>query len=252
MIKSLEKAFRLIESLSRANKPMRLSDIARENGMTRSNAFTMLQTLQDLDYVRQCHDSTLYELTLKMFEIGARPVGRSGLVSVAHPVLMLLSEQAPENVILSVRDGTLGVVVDRIQSKAYVQTFAQLGARAPLHAVSGGKLLLAHAPEHIVDSVSANLKRFTDRTIVDPVALREELARIRTQGYAVTHGEINDYVKGVAYPVRDRFGLVAAALSVSGPMERLGPEKIEHYVDLLQRHAAKIEAAWPDGYSAGA
>ena len=157
MIKSVEKAFRVLESLSLAEGPMRLSDIARANGMTRSNAFHLLQTLQELDYVRQAEDSSAYEVTFRAFEIGARILKRTGLVSVAHPFLVHLSEQVPENVMLNVRDGIWNVVADRIESRSVVRTLAFLGARAPLQAVSSGKVLLAHAPESIVQAVAANL-----------------------------------------------------------------------------------------------
>lgn len=248
VIKSVAKALRLLEDLSIANGPMRLRDIAQQADITRSNAFHLLQTLQDLGYVRQCDNSTQYELTLKVFEIGARVISRNSLISIAHPILVDLSEKVPDNILLSVRDGIWSVVVDRIQSRTFVRTFAHLGARAPLHVVSGGKLLLAYAPEDVVAAACANLTRITDRTITDPKKLQGEISLIRKRGYALAIGEVNDVVKGVAVPVHSRHGDVAAALSISGPMDRLGPDKVETYVGLLRAHAAKIETAWFGDY----
>lgn len=252
MIKSIEKAFRLIETLANAERPMRLKDIADANGMTSSNTHRMLQTLQDLDYVRQCPESLTYELTLKSFEIGARAMRRDTLLSAAHPAMVTLSEQVGENVLLSVRDGTMNVVVDRIESRNYARTFAYLGARAQLNLVSAGKMLLAHAPEHIVDTVCRSLEKQSDLTVTDPDVLRADLVRIRAQDHAIAVGEVNGYVKGVACPIRDRHGLVVAALSVSGPMERLSPERIEEYVGLLRDQIRRIEANWSNGLKATA
>lgn len=248
MIKSVEKAFRVLESLALADGPMRLSDIARQNGMTRSNAFHLLQTLQELEYVRQAEDSTLYEVTFRAFEIGARILKRHALVAVAHPFLLRLSDQVPENVMLNVRDGLWNVVADRIESRSVVRTLAYLGARAPLQSVSSGKVLLAHAPEAVVEAVAANLTAFTARSITDPEALRAQLAQIRAQGYATAIGEVNEDAKGVAAPLRNRHGDVVAALSIAGPMDRLAEDTITRYVALLHETIRGVEAVWADGW----
>lgn len=244
MIKSVEKALRLLEILSQSADPMRLRDLAETAGMTRSNAVRMLQTLRDLGYVRQAEDGTRYELTLRVFEIGARKVAANTLVAAAHPVLQRLSEKVPEHVMLSVREGLHSVVIDRIESRAFVRTFAYLGARSPLHVVSAGKLLLAHALTEVIAEMSRNLGRFTDATITDPDRLLAELALIRAQGYATAIHEINEAASGVAAPVRSRHGDVVAAISISGPLEDLGEATIPRYAALARDHAAMIEQGW--------
>lgn len=244
MIKSVEKALRLLEILSGSDRPMRLRDVAEASDLTRSNAFRVLQTLRDLGYVEQVGDGSHYDLTLKVFEIGARKMASNSLVTAAHPVLQRLSERVSENIMLSVREGLTSVVVDRIEGRAFVRTFAYLGARAPLHAVSGGKVLLAWAPQGVVEAMSENLERFTDRTIATPAQLAEEIAHVRVQGYATAFHEINEAARGVAVPVRSRHGDVVAALSISGPMEDLSDAQLTHFVAELKAHAVQIEGAW--------
>lgn len=244
MIKSVGKAFRLLEILSHSATPMRLRDIASTSEMTRSNAFRMLQTLRDLGYVQQIGDGSHYDLTLKAFETGARKVASNPLVSAAHPILQRLSERVSENILLSVREGVSSVVVDRIESSSFVRTFAHLGARAPLHAVSGGKILLAFAPDDVMSVLASQLTKFTERTISSPEGLAKEIAKIRTHDYATTCREINDAVSGIAVPIRSRHGDVVAALSISGPMEELDDKSISQYVDVLKEHAVLIEHNW--------
>ncbi len=244
MIKSVDKALRLLEILSQSEGPMRLRDIAEASDLTRSNAFRMLQTLRDLGYVEQVSDGTQYDLTLKVFEIGARKVASNALVSAAHPVLQRLSERVTENVMLSVREGLTSIAVDRIESRAFVRTFAFIGARAPLHAVSGGKVLLAWAPDDVIAAMTENLTRFTEATIADPDRLMKEIDVIRANGYATAFHEINEAARGVAVPIRSRHGDVVAALSISGPMEDLDDALIAHFVTELKTHAAQVEQAW--------
>ena len=109
-------------------------------------------------------------------------------------------------------------------------------------------MLLAFSAPEIIAAASANLVRMTERTITDSGRLAEQLAAIRKQGFAIAIGEVNDVGKGIAAPVRSRHGDVVAALSISGPMEQLTNDLIEDYAGKLRQHAAKIEAAWPDGY----
>ncbi|WP_334191939.1 IclR family transcriptional regulator [Pararhodobacter sp.] len=248
MIKSVEKAMRVLEALSQGNGPMRLRDVAAATDMTRTNAFRMLQTLRELGYVDQTEDGAQYSLTLRLFEIGARRRASDTLVQVAHPVLQRLSGLVPENVMLSMREGMTSVVVDRIESRAFVRTFAYLGARAPLHAVSGGKCILAFESDEVIAEAEKTLTRFTERTITDRARLREELAQIRDRGYATAYHEVNDAARGVAVPIRSRFGRVAAAISISGPMPGYSPDLVEEYVRHLKTHAAMIEEAWVEGW----
>jgi DNA-binding IclR family transcriptional regulator len=244
MIKSVEKALRLLEILSNSADPMRLRDISEQADLTRSNALRLLQTLRELGYVRQIENSTRYEMTLKTFEIGARRMASDSLVTAAHPVLQRLAENVPHNVLLSVRDGLSSLVIDRIESRSFVRTFAYLGARAPLHVVSGGKLLLAFAPEEVIQEAAQNLTKFTENTITDPDRLYKELSKIRETDVATAFHEVNDAAQGVSVPVRSRLGEVVAALGISGPFVELDAETLDTYTTLLKEHATQIEAAW--------
>ncbi|NDW01893.1 IclR family transcriptional regulator [Salipiger sp. PrR002] len=251
MIKSVEKAFRLLEILSEAREPMRLRDVSAAAEMTRSNALRMLQTLQELGYVRQAEGSSLYEMSLKAFQIGASRVSQDGLVTAAHPIVQELADKVEANVLLSVRDGAHCVVVDRIESRAFVRTFAHLGAREPLQAVSAGKVLLAYSSAAVFEMVAANLAPLTPRTIVTREALEAEMEKVRAQGFATTEGEVKQDAKGIAVPVRGRLGDVVAALTASGPLAQMSDEELHRYVALLRDHAARIEAAWPGGLNQG-
>lgn len=248
MIKSVEKAFRLLEILSDTREPMRLRDIAARSEMTRSNALRMLQTLQELGYVRQAEGSPLYEMSLKAFQIGARRISQDGLVTAAHPIVQDLADKVEANVLLSVRDGAHCVVVDRIESRAFVRTFAQLGAREPLQAVSAGKVLLAFSSPAVFEMAAANLTPLTPRTIVTREALAAEMEKVRAQGFATTEGEVKQDAKGIAVPVRGRLGDVVAALTASGPLPKMSDDELHRYVEMLRSHAALIEAAWPGGF----
>jgi len=250
--KTLYKGLRLLETMAEASRPMRLSDIAQANELTTSNAYRLLQTLKAMGYVRQRADRPLYEITYKLFEVSTQIGQHQDMMKAAHRLLEALSEQFDENVLLSVRDGVSSVIVDRIESAKAVRSFTRIGSRAPLHVISPGKLLLAFAPDEIVAQCMAALKAYTERTVAVPEALAAELARIRRQGYAVADREFNVFVRGVAVPVRNRHGEVAAAVSISGTLERFDEDTIQTFLAALLTTRDRIEAAWFEGYRAPA
>jgi len=246
--KTLYKGLRLLETMAEAGRPMRLSDIAQANELTTSNAYRLLQTLKAMGYVRQRADRPLYEITYKLFEVSTQIGQHQGMMKAAHRLLEALSEQFDENVLLSVRDGVSSVIVDRIESAKAVRSFTRIGSRAPLHVISPGKLLLAFAPEEVIAQCAAALETYTERTVATPDRLFAELARIRQQGYSVADREFNAFVRGVAVPVRNRHGEVAAAVSISGPLERFDEDTVQAFLAALLATRDRIEAAWFEGY----
>ena len=97
-----------------------------------------------------------------------------------------------------------------------------LGRPVPLHCAALGKVLLAHAAAALPGK---RLERLTPQTITSRAALDAELAAVRTNGYAVTDGELEPGLVAVAAPVYRDGGVVVAALSVSGPATRLTPQR---------------------------
>jgi DNA-binding IclR family transcriptional regulator len=63
------------------------------------------------------------------------------------------------------------------------------------------------------------LRRFTAKTITTPAALREKLARVRRDGYAISDGQIELITVSVAAPVRGVDDGVVAAVSIVVPQE---------------------------------
>jgi DNA-binding IclR family transcriptional regulator len=94
---------------------------------------------------------------------------------------------------------------------------------APAHAIAAGKLLLAFRDPWREVVLAAPLSAVTDRTLVEPGALRADLDAARERGYALEDGEFRSGARAVAVPVRDGAGDVVAALALSSsvPVEAL-------------------------------
>jgi DNA-binding IclR family transcriptional regulator len=122
-----------------------------------------------------------------------------------------------------------------------------LGRRTPLHATSSGKVLLAHLPRTLRAGLLARpVPRFTEHTITGTAALRTELEAVVEQGYAMAVEELERGLAAAAAPVRAHDGKVIGALSVSGPVYRLDPDRLP---ELAKRtEAAAIDLSSRMGY----
>ena len=221
MDSTVVKAFSVLEALANNDKPSRITDLALELGLAKSNTHRLLKTLEALGYVRQRSEDGLYEASLRLWETGVKVLSRLDLREVARPWLLSLAKQTGETVHLSRLDNGEAVYLDKIESTHAVRAYTQIGGRSPAYATATGKALLAYQSEAIVGSLAAKLIAFTPRTLVDPTALRTHLATVRRNGYATNLGEWRASVYGLGAPIFNETGAVVAAVGISGLDERL-------------------------------
>lgn len=243
MDKTLAKGLGVLETLARDEHPMAVSEVARACSLTRSNAHRVLATLAELGYVEQEPASRRYALTLKLWSMGASLIARLDIKSVAVPYLRELNEVTGETTHLSVRDGHEIMYLDKLEARHAVRTFTRVGGKAPAFCVATGKAMLAFQDAAVIEQACEAATSFTARTITDPVAIREELQRIRERGYAVNRGEWRGGAFGLAVPVRDAEGRVSAAIGISAPSDRLPDSRIEELVPVVIRLGADMSRA---------
>ena len=160
-----------------------------------------------------------------MWEAASLAPRSVGLREAALPFLEDLYEATHQNVQLAVLDGTDALYIERISGRDAVHVITRPGGRLPLHATGVGLVLLAYAPDDVLDRVlSAPLRRYTRRTITDPGRLRRELAEVRRTGVAISRRQIELISISVAAPIRAA-GRVVAALSVVVPSESADPRR---------------------------
>ncbi len=146
---------------------------------------------------------------------------------------------------LCVLDGDDIVYVARVPTRRIMTASITVGTRFPAYVTSVGRVILAHLPEEDVEPrlAQAESKPLTARTITSPDVLRAELSRVRRQGYAVVDQELEEGLRSVAVPVRDRDGEVVAAVNIAVHAGRNSVDSVRR--DLLPHllaTVARIEA----------
>ena len=245
-VQSLERGLTVIRAFDHEHPELTLSEVAAVTGLTRAVARRFLLTLASLGYVRS--DGRFFSLTAKVLELGYAYLSSLSLPEVAEPHLEALVSEVNESSSVSVLDGHDVVYVARVPVSRIMTVSISVGTRFPAYATSMGRVLLAGLPEPDLTSYlsSVRLSPLTARTVTSVTALRGEVAKVRAQGWALVNQELEEGLRALAAPIRDRTGKVVAALNVSAHASRTSLESMRR--DLLPpllKTAAHVEADLP-------
>jgi DNA-binding IclR family transcriptional regulator len=218
-----------------------VSAVARELGLSKAVVHRILQTLVDRGLVVSRPSTRGYSLGPSAAALGARALRESQLRAVAMPVLRDLQRQTGETTTISALVAGGRVYLDQVESPLEIKMTVEVGRRFPLHAGSSSICMLAFLPAVEQESVlGAELTPLTDRTIVDPAALRDRLAEIRRRGVAESDGERQAGAASVAAPVFGLDGTVLGAVSVCGPAARIDEAARDRIVSRIRTAADEV------------
>jgi len=241
LIASLRKGLEVIDCFSQ-RESWSLTELAGHLAMNKATAFRMLHTLLDAGFVDRDEESGRYRLGMRFYSLGKTAVRHEQLKWQALPPLMTLAEQTGETVYVGILYEGDAVVVQVVDGIELVRMHAFVGKRSPAHASALGKVLLAHLPDAEVEAYAETygLKAFTPNTFTDLAAFREELRRIRDDGHALDREEMAPGLRCIGVPVTDHTGRPFATVSLSAPVDRMGPERIATLIPQVKTAAAEI------------
>jgi len=236
-VRSLERAFQLLEHLADGGGELTLSELSERSGLPMPTIYRLMRTLVNGGYIRQ-QPSKQYSLGPRLIRLGDL-AGRL-LGTWARPALAELVDEVGETANMAVLEGDEVVYVAQVPSRHSMRMFTEVGRRVQPHCTGVGKALLAQLPVPAAQAIieRTDMVSHTPHTLTDPAALMAELDRIRTQGYALDDEEQELGVRCVAVSV---IGAPApAALSVSGPSGRMTPDVVERVVPLMRETAERF------------
>lgn len=196
----VSRALALLFAFDDAHRRLTLSELARRADLPVPTAHRLVgELVAGGALVRRPIGE--YVVARRLWQTGLLAPVETGLREVAAPFMNDLHAATRATVHLAVREGTEVLYLERLSGRASVPVVSTVGSRLPLHATGVGKVLLAHAPEDVVEAALTRLARVTPYTITQPVRMREQLERIRHDGYATTVEEMTLGACSVAVPV---------------------------------------------------
>lgn len=241
-VQSISRAFAVLGALG--DGPLGVTEVAERAGLPKSTAARLLASLVGEGAVEQIPGETSYRLGPRLVTLaGGFSLIRS-LGAIARPMLVELARASGEAAGLGIPDGDLVHYIDQVDTPNPVVVRDWTGARAPLHAVSSGQVLLAFRPPGAIDRyLERPMERITERTLADADAVRERLRDIRRRGFGWAIGEFDAEISSVAAPIADGSGEVIAAVHIHGPSYRFPPAGHEPALaEMVVASAARIAA----------
>jgi DNA-binding IclR family transcriptional regulator len=240
----ISKVLRILEALQGSSAGLGLKAICDLTGIHKSTAHRFLKHLEREGYLVRT-EAGAYLIGPRLSQMSTRGSQGATLQAVARPILWELWKSTQETVNLAVLDQGTVLYVDVIESPHEFRLSSRVGTRRSLHVTALGKALAAFLPAELRASVLSTIKfqPATPKTIMNLVQFRQELEKIRRQGYAVDDEEAVQGARCVSAPILNADREPIAAVSVSGPVTRVSPNQVAALAGAVNSAARAISAA---------
>jgi IclR family pca regulon transcriptional regulator len=243
---SLARGLAVIRAFADTRKPQTIAQVSQQTGIPRAAVRRCLHTLRQLGYVDA--EVNNFSLRPKILTLGYSYLSSTPLTVAAQPCLNGVSKALGESSSLAVLDEDQVLYVARAATGRVMSVSLSTGSRLPAYCTSLGRVLLAHLPEAELDAYLARtaLLPKTEHTVTDKERLREVLAQVRRDGYALIDEELELGLRSIAVPVKGASGRVLAALNVGAQAGRAEPGRmIAEFLPVLRQGAQELAMLLP-------
>lgn len=218
------------------------ADVASALAVAKSTAYRYLQSLTRSGFLEEFEPRGGFRLGPRVYELARLARKGVGLSDLARPVMRDLAEATGETVLLTRRSGYWVVCLELEESVKPVRLSYERGHVLPPNAGAAAQVLLAWESPEFIDKMFSEVRfeKFTAKTLTDARKLQQRLEDIRGTGYAVSRGELDADVVGIAAPIRDHSNNVAAAISIAALGTHVPKQREKGVVGEVRRAAARV------------
>lgn len=241
-VESLARGLTALTAFDAGRDTLTLSAVAEATGLARATVRRALLTLDHLGYVT-AHGRT-FQLTPRVLDLGFSPLSRTTLPEIAQPHLAALAERVGDSSSLAVLAGDDVQYLARVAASRIMSVQITVWTRFPAYATSTGRVLLAGLPadDRAARLARAPVKPLTPRTVTERKTIAALVERARHEGYSLVDEEVEEGLRSIAVPVRDRTGIVVAAVDVAMHSRRRSVEDcLTSVLPELRAAATRIE-----------
>lgn len=216
-VPGLERGLRILQMFSRTRTAIKPPEIAEELGIPRSTVHRLLQTLEELGFLKRSEDGAAYALGPAVLTLGFDYLGSLDIVQLSNGILSELRNETQGSTHLSVRNGTDIIYLSRHASSAALTSNVGVGTSLPAHATVMGRVLLADLSGAELRALykDKRLQPYNENTPSTLAALERLLVEDRQRGYVISASYFERGISSVAAPVKDQTGRTVAAINVS-------------------------------------
>lgn len=241
-VQSLDRAFNILELLSRENRGLAVTEIGKRLELHKSTVHRLLSSLRERGYVEKDIQSGYYKLGLGFIELTSLYLNGLELKTEASPYLHQLTQVTGQTSFLAIRDDKDVVYIDKADTFDSLRKYTIIGKRMPLHATSLGKAMLSGCSDVEIDRLypEQKLKLVTKMTLPTVDLLLTEIRKTRKRGWSIDDEENEVGTRCVGAPILDYRDKVIAAVSTAWDFHANPEISMENQAKYVVRCAAEI------------
>jgi len=240
-VRTADRTLDIFESFARRQRPISVSDLARELSLPTSTCFALVRTLVDRGFLYYLRPRGAFYPTRRLSQVAEAIAHHDPIAQNVRPLLEALRDATGETVILGKLQGLGVVYLEIIESRHAVRYTMTVGSVRALHASSIGKAIVAAMEDEPRERLLSQLKypKLTEHTIRNRAHYKKSVDEGHKRGYWTNIGESSPDVMGIALPVRifgDLYGI-----NLVGPQSRFD-RHLKSYADALKATIRKVGA----------
>jgi IclR family acetate operon transcriptional repressor len=242
---TLIKAIRILEAFDGEHPQWGVRELARHVNINPTTVHRLASTFLNLGYLEQ-------DPVTRRYSLGPRVMKLAGLYAHHNPLTDIASKVFQKHIqdfthsfyLIALSGGFEAVYLVVLEGRSSLRVNVEPGSITGLHSTAAGKVLLAYQGEEFVDAFlkSKGLERYTANTITSPKLLKQELVKVRQQGFAINDGEQFEDIGAIAVPVFDQSDHVVCSVSLAFPRHLLKEGRLDqrNLVRLAKKIAHEI------------
>ncbi|MEH6471541.1 MAG: IclR family transcriptional regulator [Halopseudomonas sp.] len=238
---SITRVLEIIESVSRAERPLSPADLALQLGIPKPSVHRILQQLEAEGYL-QTNMRGLLVPADRLHSVALGVLYTSRFKALRQAILKNLAAKVGETCGISIPDGTEMIYYDRIQTNWPLQVHLPIGSHTPVWCTSSGKLYLSSLPEDRRQRIIHNLplEKLARNTLATPEDLESALLETASNDRGIDNEEFVDGMVAFSVPIRDKNGRLFACLFTHAPILRKSLDELLEFEPLLRQAALEL------------
>lgn len=221
------KSFSILRAFRHPDECLTSHELSRRAHLPKASGHRLVQTLEEVGAIVRGANGR-YRLGMLLLFLSQNVAVKDLLREVGRPLLVNLSARLDMTIHLGMLENDMVYYLSKVATPTSFVTHTRSGALLEAYCSGLGKVLLAALQEEELESfiLEGELVALTPHTITDRGVLRQELDKVRRQGFAIDDCEARIDTRCVAVPVRDQAGKVIAAISATGNAEMVGRDHV--------------------------
>jgi DNA-binding IclR family transcriptional regulator len=243
---ALLRGMSIMQKVADAPRGVSIAELVELTSLAKPTVHRITLQLETEGYLQRSPIDKRFVIGNKLKEFSLTILSNASVGAPRHAILEALSEEIGETCNCTMLDGNHTVYFDRVECNWPIKINLHPGSRLPIHATASGKLFLAHMKPRERKRLleAAPLSRNTERTVVSPELIEEELKKIKKEGVGYDNEEFLTGMVAIAVPVFDKSNRVCFTVAVHAPTTRKRLDDLRQYIPSLRKAAAALASSY--------